>query len=173
MFRPNIKRIEPTLSDPYNREQTEAIRAVRKAARLCRAVGSRIRPEILDKKDKSPVTVADFGSQALICRALAEAFPIDPIIAEEDSAELRQAGNAVLLGKVVEHVRAIEPGSDPLAEDVCGWIDRARRASIATGSGPSIPLMGQRDSSEASSTPWHWLLSSMAMSWWPVWRART
>jgi HAL2 family 3'(2'),5'-bisphosphate nucleotidase len=112
------------MSQCYDREQTAAIRAVRKAARLCRAVGSGIRPEILDKKDKSPVTVADFGSQAVICRALAEAFPIDPIIAEEDSAELRQAGNAALLGKVVEHVRAIEPGSDPLAEDVCGWIDR-------------------------------------------------
>ena len=103
------------MSDALQREQTEALRAVRKAARLCRAVGLGIRPEILDKKDKSPVTVADFGSQALICRALAEAFPDDPIIAEEDSAELRRAENAAILAQVVEHVRAIEAGSDPIA----------------------------------------------------------
>ena len=47
---------------------------------------------MLAKKDKSPVTVADFGSQALICRALAEAFPDDPVIAEEDAVELRAPG---------------------------------------------------------------------------------
>jgi 3'(2'), 5'-bisphosphate nucleotidase len=112
------------LNDPYIHEQTEAIRAVRNAARLCRAVGSQIRPEMFDKKDKSPVTVADFGSQALICRALAEAFPDDPIIAEEDSAELRRAENAAILDRVVEHVRAIEPAKDPSPDEVCGWIDR-------------------------------------------------
>jgi 3'(2'), 5'-bisphosphate nucleotidase len=121
---PNTERIESTLSDPYNLEQAESIRAVRKAARLCRAVGLQIRPETLDKKDKSPVTVADFGSQALVCRALVEAFPDDPIIAEEDSAELRRAENAAILDRVVEHVRAIEAGSNPSPNDVCGWIDR-------------------------------------------------
>ena len=112
------------MSHLYEREQTKAVRAVRKAARLCRAVGLQIRPEILDKKDKSPVTVADFGSQALICRALAEAFPIDPIIAEEDSAELRRAENTSILNRVVDHVRAIELGIDPSPDDICGWIDR-------------------------------------------------
>jgi 3'(2'), 5'-bisphosphate nucleotidase len=112
------------MKDHYQREQAESIRAVREAARLCRAVGLQIRPETLDKKDKSPVTVADFGSQALVCRALAEAFPDDPIIAEEDSAELRQAENAAILDRVVEYVRAIEAGSNPSPDDVCGWIDR-------------------------------------------------
>ena len=62
----------------YERERAVTIRAVSEAARLCRAVGAGISPEVLAKKDKSPVTVADFGSQALICRALAEAFPDDP-----------------------------------------------------------------------------------------------
>ena len=67
--------------------------------------GAEISPEVLAKKDKSPVTVADFGSQALIARALAEAFPDDPVIAEEDSAELRQPENAPLLDQVLRHVR--------------------------------------------------------------------
>ena len=52
-------------------------------------MASQISPDVLAKKDKSPVTVADFGSQALICRTLAEAFPDDPVIAEEDAAELK------------------------------------------------------------------------------------
>jgi 3'(2'), 5'-bisphosphate nucleotidase len=112
------------MSQHYEREQAEAIRAVRQAARLCRAVGLQICPEMLDKKDKSPVTVADFGSQALVCRALAEAFPDDPIIAEEDSAELRRAENAAILDCVVENVRGIEAGSNLSPDDVCGWIDR-------------------------------------------------
>jgi len=116
----------------YERERVVAIRAVREAARLCRAVGAEISPEALAKKDKSPVTVADFGSQAMICRALAEAFPDDPVIAEEDSIELRRPENAPILDQVLRHVRAVraEAGEgadndfDIDGEQVCGWIDR-------------------------------------------------
>lgn len=99
-----------------------AIKAVRDASVLCTAVQSVIDPATLEKKDKSPVTVADFGSQALVCRRLQEAFPEDPIIGEEDSAELREPGNAGILAKVVEHVQALVPDTD--ADQVCAWIDR-------------------------------------------------
>ncbi len=110
----------------YEREQATAIQAVRQAAVLCRVVRAGIRPEVLDKKDKSPVTVADFGSQAIVCRVLGEAFPGDPIIAEEDSAELRQVGNSGILNAVVEQVRAHGPDTNRelSATEVCGWIDR-------------------------------------------------
>jgi HAL2 family 3'(2'),5'-bisphosphate nucleotidase len=107
----------------YECEREVAVRAVREAARLCRAVAAEISPEVLAKKDKSPVTVADFGSQVLICRALAEAFPADPIIAEEDAAELRQPENAPLLDQVLRQVRGIR-GDDLSADEVCRWIDR-------------------------------------------------
>jgi len=117
------------LNQLYEREQAVAIRAVRAAARLCRAVGAEISPDVLAKKDKSPVTVADFGSQALICRALAEAFPDDPVIAEEDAAQLRRPESASVLGQVVKHVRAEwdaagdGAGSEIGGEQVCRWID--------------------------------------------------
>ena len=39
-----------------------AQQAVRQAAAVCRAVQSSITTESLDKKDKSPVTVADFAT---------------------------------------------------------------------------------------------------------------
>ena len=110
------------MSLPYENERVCAIRAVREAAALCRAVRTRIDPGVLAKSDKSPVTVADFGSQALVCRALAEAFPDDPLIAEEDAAELRSPKNTGLLARVVEQVQAFRPEADP--DSVCQWIDR-------------------------------------------------
>jgi 3'(2'), 5'-bisphosphate nucleotidase len=104
------------------RELDTAIAAVRAAGRLCRAVQDSLDPGALQKRDRSPVTVADFGSQALVCRALQGAFPGDPVIGEEDSAELRRAGNASTLARVIELVRTEVPDADP--DDVCAWIDR-------------------------------------------------
>ena len=105
----------------YSTEQEVAIAAVREAAKLCQAVQAQITSSVLEKKDKSPVTVADFGSQALVCRAIREAFPSDPIIAEEDSAELKTDENAALLEKVVAHLNDVREGVD--AETACTWID--------------------------------------------------
>lgn len=105
----------------YQREQEIAIQAVREAATLCKAVQAKISSSVLEKKDKSPVTVADFGSQALVCRAIREAFPGDPIIAEEDSEALQSGDNMHLLEKVVAEVTAVRPGVDTQA--VCNWID--------------------------------------------------
>jgi 3'(2'), 5'-bisphosphate nucleotidase len=109
----------------YERERAVAVRAVRLAARVCQAVRGGVRPEVLDKKDKSPVTVADFASQAVVCKALEEAFPHDPIIAEEDAAELKKPENAGLLTEVLAQVRAHVPTlGDLTAAQVCNWIDR-------------------------------------------------
>ena len=117
------------MSQAYGPEIKVAMRAVREAAVLCRAVREHLDPGVLEKADLSPVTVADFGSQALICRALAEAFPGDPVIAEEDSADLRRPENAALLDRVLRHVRAVHPAASP--DELCRWIDHggARDAS--------------------------------------------
>ncbi|MBU8870931.1 MAG: 3'(2'),5'-bisphosphate nucleotidase [Gemmatimonadales bacterium] len=107
------------------RELDLGIAAVAEAGLLCRAVQDRIDPGALQKKDRSPVTVADFGSQALICRTLGEVFPDDPVIGEEDSAALREAGNETLAGWVVKHVTQHLPGHmAPDLDQVCAWIDR-------------------------------------------------
>jgi 3'(2'), 5'-bisphosphate nucleotidase len=111
----------------YGREQEMAIRAVRAAAGLCRSVGRQVATNVLEKADLSPVTVADFGSQALICHALAEAFPEDPVIAEEDSADLRLPENAGLLDQVLRSVRASRP--DALDAAVLRWIDHGAARS--------------------------------------------
>ena len=52
------------MNRPFKDELRVAIQSVQEAARLCRNVAREISPEVLAKKDKSPVTVADFGSRA-------------------------------------------------------------------------------------------------------------
>lgn len=114
---------------PYEKELQTAIDAVRSAAKLCRSVQARLADATLKKDDRSPVTVADFGSQALICRDLQRAFPDDPVIAEEDSAALRDATNAYIMERVEAEVRAIV--ADAGADLICGWIDRGNAAAYS------------------------------------------
>jgi HAL2 family 3'(2'),5'-bisphosphate nucleotidase len=109
------------VSHPFHREREIASRAVREASLLCRAVRGSHGPDPVAKGDKSPVTVADFGSQALICATLADAFPDDPIMAEEDAAELRETGREAVRDRVAAEVAAMRPGTD--AETVLSWID--------------------------------------------------
>jgi 3'(2'), 5'-bisphosphate nucleotidase len=108
-------------------ELTVALGAARQAAMLCRAVQRDIGAEAIEKKDRSPVTVADFGSQAVVCRALAEAFADDPVIAEEGSAALCEEQNADRLAQVIDHVRAFVPGAS--RDEVTGWIDHGSAQS--------------------------------------------
>ncbi len=106
----------------YAHERQVAIEAVTLASELCRAV----RTEIvgvgsLAKDDKSPVTLADFGSQALVCRHLKTAFPDDVVVGEEDSAELRKPQSASMLAQVTQFVRRFQADATP--EEICQWID--------------------------------------------------
>jgi 3'(2'), 5'-bisphosphate nucleotidase len=107
----------------FEKELSVALEAVRYAARVCRSVQEKITPDVLEKDDRSPVTVADFASQAVICRALAAAFPQDPIIGEEESSTLQQGENAPFLERVLAELRGV--GIDTCGKEACAWIDRA------------------------------------------------
>jgi 3'(2'), 5'-bisphosphate nucleotidase len=101
---------------------------VRAAARICRAVQeTRIDANTIEKKDKSPVTVADFAAQSIVCRAIQLAFPSDGVVGEENADELRTDAQSVARRAVVEHV-ATEIGSAASDDDVLGWIDRGGAA---------------------------------------------
>ncbi len=99
-----------------------ALEAVRRAARVCQSVQATITDEFLEKKDRSPVTVADYCSQAVVCRALQSAFPDDPVIGEEDSTELRAGENVGFLDRIVAELADI--GIDATGDGICDWIDR-------------------------------------------------
>jgi len=76
----------------YEMERAVAIRAAIKATALCRDVQAGIKSaERITKADSSPVTVADFGSQAIVNLEIKKAFPADQIMAEEDSSALRSS----------------------------------------------------------------------------------
>ena len=106
---------------PYDRERTVAFRAVQAAAELCQSVRADFDENVLEKEDRTPVTVADFGSQALICQALQETFPDDPVIGEEDSSALRSDANAKVRDQLLAEVQAHQPDAD--AETAFDWID--------------------------------------------------
>ena len=103
----------------YDRERDVAIEAVREAARLCVDVRKSL-VGAMEKEDRSPVTVADFGSQALVCRRLKSVFPEDPIVAEEDASVLRDAEQTAMRKTVCEFVRAYAQADE---NTICDWID--------------------------------------------------
>ena len=108
--------------DEHSLEVVTAIQAVIKASALCQKVRMDLAGgESILKSDRSPVTIADFGSQAIICKMLRERFPHDTIVAEEDSEELRKADRSRILEQVTHYVNGVIPNSSP--EDVCSWID--------------------------------------------------
>ena len=111
----------------FDHELSVAIAAVKRAAQVCQAVQRSI-PSAMAKQDKSPVTIADFASQAVICQALGEAFPNDPIIGEEDSAELRLPENKAFLDRVQTELGHVGLNASP--EEICRWIDRGGASSF-------------------------------------------
>jgi 3'(2'), 5'-bisphosphate nucleotidase len=108
--------------DKHSPEVVTAIRAITMASNLCQKVRMDLagRESIL-KSDRSPVTIADYGSQAVICKLMKEAFPRDTIVAEEDSKELRKPVHSTILKQVTYYVNKSIPGSS--TEAVCSWID--------------------------------------------------
>jgi len=77
------------MTSPYAKELEVAQLAVQRAARLTKRVFHEKAKGTVSKDDASPVTIGDFGAQALIIAALKHHFPGDEIVAEEEAAQLR------------------------------------------------------------------------------------
>ena len=107
----------------YAADLRVAIAAVRHASRVCRAV--RASPgsgQAVTKADLSPVTVADLAAEAVVSLALADAFPNDPMMGEEDGRLLRDPSQAALADAVLAHVATARP--DIGALEVATALDR-------------------------------------------------
>ncbi|MEX1207224.1 MAG: inositol monophosphatase family protein [Acidimicrobiia bacterium] len=96
--------------------------AVRAASALCMLVADS-GPERLEKAGREPVTLADYGSQAVILGAVAAAFPDQGVLAEEGSAHLLAEGGAG--SETVASLVAQVTGSPCGANDLADWIDHA------------------------------------------------
>jgi len=116
----------------YESERRIAVEAVIKACRLCQAVRkSLVSEETVAKKDKSPVTVADYGAQAVVSTELMRFFPDHPMVGEEDAGYLRSEEGTAIKDKVFQHVTAITPGLSE--EQVLNAIDYGTHEGGATG----------------------------------------
>ena len=110
------------MGHPFEQELQAAIEAVATAALVCRSVQGKISPETLEKRDKSPVTIADYAAQAVVSRVLHQTFPHDPIIGEEDAGELRQPEQAPFRHAIQQELQGI--GLAANERQLCDWIDR-------------------------------------------------
>ncbi|TCD64798.1 hypothetical protein EIP91_003610 [Steccherinum ochraceum] len=91
----------------YAAEKQVAIAAVRRACILTSSVfNNLVKNETLTKEDASPVTVGDFAAQAVVNTILGRAFPNDPIVGEEDAADLRGDAATALRTRIVELANA-------------------------------------------------------------------
>lgn len=106
----------------YELEKQVAIASVIRATELCTQIQHDRLVTAIEKPDFSPVTIADLGTQAIICQAIAAAFPQDAVVGEEDAKLLRQPHMAEQLEQIVSYVRMHIPEAS--AENVLEWIDR-------------------------------------------------
>lgn len=73
-----------------------ALKAARQAALLVKDIQTDLTGRAITKDDKSPVTIADFASQALVAHLLQAVFPDDVLVGEEDAATLLKEDEATL-----------------------------------------------------------------------------
>ena len=113
----------------WSKERQVAIDAVRAAAKVCTDVqGHLIDAQTIEKKDRSPVTIADFASQAVVCGILGAALPHDAIIGEEQADVLRQDGQDAVRLAVVERAGVGLNRTDLMETEVLDLIDRGAKS---------------------------------------------
>jgi len=138
------------------KELSTAITAVIRASKLTQKIFTSIQAgqtnsaATVTKLDKSPVTIADYGSQAIVNAVLRSAFPKDPIVGEEDADELRN--NPQLREKVWKLVSSTlqETPAEELAneggviksdEEMMNFIDKGDSHGGSVGRTKSLLLL--------------------------------
>lgn len=90
----------------FEKELKVAQLAVQRAAILTKAVFHEKAKGTVSKDDKSPVTIGDFGAQALIIAAIKKNFPDDEVVGEEEASDLRS--NKELSSKIWNLVKDVK-----------------------------------------------------------------
>ncbi len=98
--------------------------AARDAAQLCRLVQEKylVASAKSSGAGTEPVTIADYGSQAIICRALQAHYPDDAVVAEESGEQFLQLVDAEQRAQVLSLLTRIL--REPVSEDeLVAWLD--------------------------------------------------
>lgn len=112
--------------------------AVKRASQLARTVAE-THVDSITKIDQSPVTVADYGAQAIIIGAIKHVFPNDNVVGEEDAANVR--ADPVLKNHVWNLVKEATAkdsfnaaiGALPDAEAMCEALDSGNYSGGSKG----------------------------------------
>ena len=123
----------------YRKELHVAELAVQRATLLTQNVFHGKAKGTLSKDDKSPVTIGDFGAQALIIHAIRKNFPTDEIVGEEEANSLRVDKD--LADRVWQLVKSTKLEDGPSEESLGGPIREERQMlqSIDEGKGSGGP----------------------------------
>lgn len=116
-YQHSIKYVSNTAKMPYQKELRVAELAVQRATLLTQQVFHEKAKGTLSKDDKSPVTIGDFGAQALIINAIRHNFPKDEIVGEEEASTLRE--NQALTDQIWSLVKGAKL-EDQVAEQELG-----------------------------------------------------
>ncbi|KFK28088.1 hypothetical protein AALP_AA8G470800 [Arabis alpina] len=104
---PSFVTLRVVSSMAYEKELDAAKKAASLAARLCQKVQKALlQSDVQSKSDKSPVTIADYGSQAVVSLVLEKELSSEPLslVAEEDSGDLRKDGSQDILERITKLV---------------------------------------------------------------------
>jgi 3'(2'), 5'-bisphosphate nucleotidase len=111
----------------FEHERAVALAAARLAGRLCLAIRQDMDNPVekMDKAGKEPVTIADYGAQAIILHHIAAKFPEDATLAEERGQDFDALSTDRQRAMVLRYV------SDSLEEEISldqlrSWIDHGR-----------------------------------------------
>lgn len=100
--------------------------AVRQAAVLCREVQHNSLRSMnklnQDKSESEPVTIADYGSQAILCRALSFAFPDDAVLAEEAGSQFLELTSDKQKAEIINLLTTILD-VNVTQEEIVNWLD--------------------------------------------------
>jgi len=105
------------------------IQAARQAAVLCRTVQRNylLSNTKTDGTDHSePVTIADYGAQAIICRAIQAHFPDDAVIAEESGEQFATLITGQQRARILD-LLSTTLGETVTQDDVIGWLDYGKQ----------------------------------------------
>lgn len=120
-----------------------ALEAVNRASRVCRAVQRDLDGvREITKDDRSPVTVADFASQAVVVHALREALGSVRVVGEEGSAHLRDPKHAAHLEAALSAARIVWP--DASVEEFLRAIDEGDAEPSSDGFWTLDPIDGTK-----------------------------
>ncbi len=108
----------------FKRERYFLAPAIRLASQLVRQVKQNhlVRAE---KMAGEPVTIADYGSQSLLCRVLQRYFPEDAIVAEETASEFLEAVQTEQQEHICRLLSSLT-GQPLTLSTICSWLDHGR-----------------------------------------------